>query len=465
MGFVVQMRDNALKSLPADRKAKFKQYLTPENVAHQAVSLFTPNTNPVRILDLGAGTGILGAETALQSAQSSSLTAVEVDERLATISNQTLKHIGITHEVIHGDALSISLDPIYDRVILNPPYKKIPPIRMATNSGYVSVSNLYAAFLVRAICALKAGGECVAIIPRSWMNGEYFTPFRKWLFSNCSIDVIAIYRSRKDHFKDSNILQEIMLLKVSRARQSCTVSVYNEITPLDNLRTSKHRVSTLSNLLAGPRQILRIQTQDSLLENFPTLAESGLWVSTGKLVSFRNRDLLLNKPVESSLPLYWTDNTNSLVAIHPNIESRHEQWIDAKAHERHVVLPAGSYCLINRFSAKEQTRRVVPSLLTSKVPFVIDNKLNYVHQGTSRSTVPINQQLAAGLTLWMSSKLVDDWYRQVSGSTQVNATDLRELPIPPKQALLSIAERLHIEDKPTYEYIDRVINAVTERLN
>ncbi|MDN5973071.1 methyltransferase [Bifidobacterium crudilactis] len=462
MGLVAQIRDTALAALPADRKTEFEQYLTPESVASQAVSLFTPTPFPVRILDFGAGTGILGAETAIYSPSGSSVTAVELDRQLAALAGQTLDHVGVEHEVLCEDALSVTLDPVFDRVILNPPYKKIAPVSLATESGYVPVSNLYTAFLVCAISALKPGGECVAIIPRSWMNGEYFAAFRTWLFGVCSIDVMAVYGSRQDHFRDSNVLQEIMLLKLSKRAQGSLVMVYDGISPSDDLQTVEHVEASLNDLLVGGSRILRVRRQSSRLAGLPTLAESGLWVSTGKLVWFRNRDILLSEPEEDSLPLYWSDNTAQLEAEHPVSGSRREQWVSNNAYERHVVLPVGSYCLVNRFSSKEQRHRVMPSLLTSTVPFVADNKLNYVHQGTSRNTIPLDTELAAGLTLWLASSLVDDWYRQVSGSTQVNATDLRELPTPSKKTLTRIAQKLPLNAKPSQENIDHVISQILE---
>lgn len=464
MSSVAQIRDTALAALPQERKAEFEQYLTPESVARQAVSLFTPALFPVRILDLGAGTGILGAQTALCSPEGSSLTAVEIDEQLAALAAQTFDQVGVKHEVLCEDALSVSLSPVFDRVILNPPYKKIKPMSFATESGYVPVSNLYAAFLVLAVSALKEGGECVAIIPRSWMNGEYFAALRRWLFGICSIDVLAVFGSRQDHFKDSNILQEIMLLKISKRSQGAVVSIYNGITPCDDLQEISPKKTPLRELLVGSSRILRVQAQNTLLEGLQTLAQSGFWVSTGKLVWFRNRDILLAEPEEDALPLYWSDNVRFLEAEHPVLASRRQQWVASQAYERHVVLPVGSYSLVNRFSSKEQQRRVMSSLLTSPVPFVVDNKLNYVHQGTSRDTVPLDRPLAYGLTLWLSSSLVDAWYRQVSGSTQVNATDLRELPTPPRQALVNIAQELPIQDRPSQEGIDRAFSVMLEEL-
>lgn len=45
------------------------------------------------------------------------------------------------------------------------------------------------------------------------MNGDYFKDFRKWLLCYFSIDALAVYASRKEHFKDMDILQEISSLR------------------------------------------------------------------------------------------------------------------------------------------------------------------------------------------------------------------------------------------------------------
>ena len=94
------------------------------------------------------------------------------------------------------------------------------------------------------------------------------------------------------------------------------------------------------------------------------------------------------------------------MTVHP-VKCDREQWVIDKADTRNVVLPAGSYCLVNRFSAKEQHHRIYASYLHSGVEFVADNKLNYVHQGTSRQTIPLDDKAARGLTLWLSSSIVD----------------------------------------------------------
>ena len=456
---IAQIRNEAAASLSPERQQQWEQFLTPMPVAQQAVGLFTPTDKPVRILDLGSGSGILSAVTANRSVRGSSVVAIEQDADLAQASESSLRQACDDVEVINTSIFDVLLDARFDRVILNPPYKKISPTVIATSGGGVKVTNLYTAFMVTAIQALDEGGECVAIIPRSWMNGDYFKDFRKWMLDECSLDALAVYGSRQEHFKDMNILQEIMLVKVSKRPQVKKVTVYADATPARPLEQQPHESVILKALLMGRDRIVRIQRQDPRLSEFKTMAEQGLWVSTGKLVWFRNRDVLSNVEEPDGHPLYWSDNQNGMVTVHP-VECDREQWVTGEADARNVVLPAGSYCLVNRFSSKEQRHRIYASYLRSDVGFVADNKLNYVHQGTSRQTVPLDDKAARGLTLWLSSSIVDEWYRQVSGSTQVNATDLRQMPCPSKGQLAALSDRLPIDNDVSQDHIDAVIGGL-----
>ncbi len=456
---IAEIRNKAAASLSPKRQQQWEQFLTPMPVAEQAASLFTHSDNPVHILDLGSGTGILGAVTARQAAPGSSVLAIEQDAQLASASELSLAQVCDRAKVINASVFDVLLDTKFDRVILNPPYKKIRPITIPTSRGDLKITNLYAAFLVIAIQALSEGGECVAIIPRSWMNGAYFKDFRGWLFDECSIDVIAVYGSRQEHFKDMSILQEIMLLKVSKRPQTNSVTIYGDITPAHSLGSQSSVQASLNSITLGKDLILCIQQQDSRLSEFKSLEARGLWVSTGKLVWFRNRDLLSeDKPVDG-YPLYWSDNQNGLRTQHP-IECDRKQWVTSSATDRNVLLPAGNYCLVNRFSAKEQLHRINASYLSSDVEFAADNKLNYIHQGTSRRTMPLDSDVARGLTLWLSTTIIDNWYRQISGSTQVNATDLRQLPCPSKEQLIQLSRLLPTDIYASQSLIDQTVGGL-----
>lgn len=464
---IAQIRDEAAARLTPESQREWEQFLTPLPVAEQAAELFTPCDTPVRILDLGAGTGILGAVAAQHAARGSSVVAIEQDAELAKCAVASLEQVEQVKDnvtVINSSLFDTSLGADFNRVILNPPYSKMKPRAIATSRGDVKVTNAYAAFMVEAVQALAEDGECVAIIPRSWMNGEYFKDFRLWLLQECSLDAVAVYGSRQEHFKDMNILQEIMLVKVSRRPQTAQVTVYREVTPSLPLAVQHHEKVPLDSLVTGHSHVVRIQGQDPRLADFAPLRETGLWASTGKLVWFRNRDVLSATETEDGYPLYRTDNQRGLLTLHPVTTGR-EQWVTAEASARNLLLPAGGYCLVNRFSSKEQARRIHATYLHSPVKYAADNKLNYMHQGTSRTTVPLDDVTARGLTIWLSTTIVDEWYRQISGSTQVNATDLRELPCPSRKELAALADVFPRDGATTADgTIQGAIDRAAERL-
>ena len=122
-----------------------------------------------------------------------------------------------------------------------------------------------------------------------------------------------------------------------------------------------------------------------------------------------------------------------------------------------LVLPSGWYVLVNRFSAKEDRRRIVASLFDpNKVdaPYVaFDNKLNVLH----RRNAGLPEKLAKGLTTFLNSSVVDAYFRQFSGHTQVNASDLRTLRFPDISTLERLAQTVD-EMMPVPHIIDSLLS-------
>ena len=119
------------------------------------------------------------------------------------------------------------------------------------------------------------------------------------------------------------------------------------------------------------------------------------------------------------------------------------QWYraDDEGSIRQLTKP-GSYVVVKRFSSKEERRRVVAYPLTIDGPVGIENHLNFIHEGKPRAVVPLRSEaLARGLALWLNTTYIDDWFRDVSGSTQVNAGDIKAMPCPPLGALEKVGKR------------------------
>ncbi len=78
-------------------------------------------------------------------------------------------------------------------------------------------------------------------------------------------------------------------------------------------------------------------------------------------------------------------------------------------------------------------------------------------QATSLRRCSFEVDLAKGLFAYLNSTVVDTYFRQFSGHTQVNATDLRKLTYPDKSTLRAIGA-----DLPSFNATQKVIDDLVE---
>ena len=67
-----------------------------------------------------------------------------------------------------------------------------------------------------------------------------------------------------------------------------------------------------------------------------------------------------------------------------------------------------------------------------------ENHLNYFHHGGNG----LSLKFARGLAAYLNSTVLDVYFRQFNGHTQVNATDLRQLPYPTSQKLEALGHAI-----------------------
>lgn len=232
------------------RQKLLGQYLTPSAAARLIASFPRLETTrgQLRVLDPGAGAGSLAAALVERIHRERPgvavhVVAVELDDALVPALRATLSECerleGVTTELVHGDYLELSvglkadsrlLEP-FDLVIMNPPYAKLAksePRRTALAAACVDTPNLYAAFWAAAVASLRAEGQCVAIVPRSWANGPYFEAFRRWLMKRLTLDRLHVFESRSTVFSDTGVLQENVIVSGTVAgvpHESVTLSV------------------------------------------------------------------------------------------------------------------------------------------------------------------------------------------------------------------------------------------------
>jgi adenine-specific DNA-methyltransferase len=231
------------------------QVFTPVPVAQRIASQVSLRTAEcLTVLDPGAGIGSLCAALVdrvirERGCPSLDITAIEIDSTLTDALRATLEDcrqtaadhgVGLTYSLLCDDFIawaSEHTDPgmelfnsqqRFDIVIQNPPYGKSgrnSRERQLLSHLRTDIPNLYAAFVLLGARLLATGGQMVAIIPRSFTNGRYFRSFRRDLLAAAGIDRIAAFHERGALFADSAVLQETVILTVTRDIHPSTVKI------------------------------------------------------------------------------------------------------------------------------------------------------------------------------------------------------------------------------------------------
>jgi len=472
-----------------DERRELGQFFTPPEVAAFMADLALPVGRDVRILEPGAGTGILTAslcERLLGRATNVHIDVYELHPRLATVCEQVLTHtagwladhdITCTFIVHRADFVlenASFLQPSlfnehrerYDIAIANPPYfKLLKDDRRARAAAHIvhGQPNIYGMFMAIMASLLRRDGVMVTITPRSFTTGEYFRRFREVLFATVLPEAIHLFGSRKDAFRKDEILQENVILQARRTRVESPVT----ITTSTGVRDLDHRTSRRVPLrdivdLRSRDLAVHIPTTDvddrvlTFIKSWPeTLHTLGLGVSTGPVVAFRALEFLHEAPNGArEVPLLWLQHVRKMDIRWPVDGSNKRQYIANNADSKYLLLPNATYVVMRRFSAKEEHRRIVAApLFERQLPgsmVGLENHLNYVHRPKGK----ITRAEALGLAALLNSAILDRFFRISNGNTQVSAVELRNLPLPPADTIKAIG-RL-IEQEGTEE-LDRVI--------
>ncbi len=449
-------------------------------------SFFTQWPAETYLLDPGAGIGSLTeafAERFRERApRSATLEAhgYEVDRVLLGYLKEHLQGIGgrlrdrgqgfrgLAHDrdFIHeANFLSGMGAPRFTHAILNPPYKKIAnasEYRRLLRAVGLETGNLYSAFLGLTITLMVDGGEIVAIVPRSFCNGTYFRPFRRFLLERTAITHLHVFASRSSAFKDDEVLQENLIIRLVRGAKPQPVAVsFSQDAHFTDL---ERRIVPFAEIVhpGDTHQFIRIpdgrsDKSDALL--LCTLTDLGLAVSTGPVVDFRVRAHAQSNPEGDHAPLLYAHHFRHGRLSWP-IEHKKPNALALHPDTRKWLMPRGFYTLTKRFSAKEERRRLVAFVVDpNEMPqplYGFENHLNVFHEG--KAGLP--EELARGLAVFLNSTVADQAFREFSGHTQVNAGDLRSLHYPDRATLIRYGQWAKQSGSATQEAIDACVEGL-----
>lgn len=454
------------KKVRTEIQLTLAQYFTPQPIAEFMSSMFETSASEVKILDPGAGEGILGL-TLYEKLKNNhkQTTFVEFDKQTSITLQEIVNKIipAKELEVVNDDFIEKALDlekrgEKFTHVILNPPYFKLKVGNTSSsklrNNG-IQVTNIYAAFVWLSARLLESDGQLVAIIPRSFCNGTYFLSFREFIADNLSIDWIHIFSSRDKAFSQDHVLQENIIIRLSKRKQINKVKLsYSNDQSFTNT-TSKNVPFDLIISPTDKSKTILIPAYDQTLkldDYLPgNLIELGITASTGPIVDFRLKESIVDSPTKNSIPLLYPAHMSGHETQWPltafkkigqhykpsteNTTSLTFEGIIDTFNDRNILPLDGYYVVVRRFSSKEEKRRIFASVVCPenfKSKYItFENHLNYFHSKKHG----FDKELAYGLCAYLNSTLLDEHFRKLSGHTQVNVGDLKGLPYPAKEQL------------------------------
>jgi adenine-specific DNA-methyltransferase len=333
-------------------------------------------------------------------------------------------------------------------------------------------TNMYTMFMSLAASSLRAGGRYVSITPRSFASGAYFSHFRRQFFATIAPELIHLFDSRRAAFEDAQVLQENIILAgvkkgvVSVDPPSVAISRSRGLDDLAHpLIQRAPRRFIIDDKQKDP--VLHLPDSDidtHLLQAFrrwnAILATYGLEISTGPVVPFRSSDMLasVDKVKQGeAVPLLWLQHVRRMHVAWPLQNFEKPQGVLRQASQKLFVKNA-TQVILRRFSAKEEPRRITAAVLPGGTfgteQIALENHLNYLY----RPGGTLSYEEAVGIAAFLNSTLVDRYFRITNGNTQVNATELRKLPLPPWERLARIGEQAAtLEDGHDHDAIEQII--------
>lgn len=490
-----QIQKINLESKAREYKKGLGQYFTDPEIASfmgSIVDFKDYKKDEINFLDSCAGYGILTIAFTIECIKSNSqvktinVTLYEVDssiipelqkviENLKEVVEETGKEFN--YRIINEDFIlerpDLSLNEKFDFSVINPPYFKYSvadsKYSKSTKDIFKGDPNIYASFIAVTTELLEENGQAVIISPRSFLNGLYFKGFRNFLLDNVKFDQIHLFKSRSKVFLDSKILQENIIFKITKTKkrtETIKITSSNSSIDLNSFNTEFYNSKIIideTNL----ERIIRVPEDKSnykILEIAAKLnsgfVNDGFFISTGPVVEHRSLEFIrsCSTSLNSKMtPLIKSHNVGLMRVMWDGRHKKDLQIYGDKTKSKFII-PNKRYVILKRFTSKDEPKRIIAGIyepIPGKDFIGITNKLNYI--GVEKEDLDL--VTALGLATVLNSSFMDKYYRSISGSTQVNATDVRVLKFPKLEDVQEIGNCI----KKRGVFNQDVINEIFER--
>jgi len=487
---VYEQTNKFISSKPKASRKALGQFFTSKAAARFMAGMFSaPVQASIKILDPGAGSGILSAavleavEQRFGNVREIELTCYENNLDIIPLLEANIEHMkralnaSLTVNIVKDNYILAQSDDFsgtfmasanprkFDWIIGNPPYFKLTkdaPEARSMREVCFGAPNIYFLFATMSLFNLRENGEMVYIVPRSWTSGAYFARFRNYLLKNGRLTNVHLFASRDKVFDAENVLQETLIIKLKKT--NTTPSLIKITSSLDS--SNFGNISEVSVpyqiVVSGSERYVYLATsreEIDVLEKVNSMGSPmpsiGLKMKTGLTVDFRNRELLRNDLGDHVVPLFYAQHIKDGRVVFP-IGKDNEYLSDELPS---IVQLNRNYLFVKRFTAKEERRRLQCAIyLANQYPeyqkISTENKINFID---TIDDTEMSEELVYGLYIILNSTLYDMYYRILNGSTQVNASEINTIPVPARKDLERMGQKLIEYKDYSTDSCDRIL--------
>ena len=454
-----------------------------------------PERDTYTVLVPGAGTGILAAAVIEKICKSSSLcrqifvSCYENNEEFADMLEDNLERIRkkcrhdydvkLFSTVYRENYLTESrnhytvtfFDEIpdkFDIIIANPPseiYDKSSPETICVGGITQLKTKAQHLFLKLAGTHLEDGGQLVFMLPSETATAAALAPLRRDIMSSLTLSRIHLFTGKQKNPKRPVPIgkNSVFAFKKTDTKDDIYISVSTDWGTPDKTAILPPLPYTLIVKDGGTAITLPKSVEEAriakYISSFPeTISSLGLKVSTGVVIDTRCEKLLLDEPMDTSVPIIRPASMQNGQIVFP-MDGVHRQYLSPL--DTRLLQKNKNMIIIKRIPAVSDDRFLKASIyLAGQMPkyryISTHNKINYID--TKDKNGEICARLAFGLFALLNSTIYDRFVSVFSKSKQINAKELKSLPLPPRNIIENIGMRLMAARDLSTSACDKIVN-------
>jgi adenine-specific DNA-methyltransferase len=368
-----------------------------------------------------------------------------------------------------ADALRISENEfgVYDMVIGNPPYGKIPIdpfLKERYEESLYGHVNIYQLFYHLGFLLAGDRGIVHFLTPTSFLGGHYFNRLRKFIGIQSWPTHFEFIKNREGVFEgvQQEVIASLFRKGIRRRKTKVFVTDVNEQKTLMN--SVKTGYAVIGKGYSAPWKLPRDAESGRILQSLPpnlgTLKDLGFRATTGYFVWNRNQERICSSKRGGVRPLIWSESIRSdgVFDFKRAIRKGRSVWVNPKGIENNLVT-AGTI-LVKRTTNKEQKRRLYPAVVSKEFAkkykgFFVENHVNLI---VREEDSDLKEDT---LARFLGTRVVDTIFRCMSGTVAVSVSELMRLSMPDTESLMYFQELIECgEDEEIIEGAAEVLYGI-----